>query len=395
MRLAVVGSGGSGLYTAYLLKKRGFAVTVFEKSERVGGNICPIEINGCWLDLGFQVFNPVHYPKVTSLFHELGLSVQKTDMSFGIEIQQEDVNFFWGSSWLSILRSLACNKPFRTSLNFFGNLVKEIINWRFFGKSYVTSLCVKKFFVDPIGQTLWSTLPEQTPSAEYIISFLKNHGLINLMLPFKWYVLRDSSKRYLDKITSLIEPENIKCHHEVRRLVKTNSRILIEGAGFSTEFDAVFLAVDPENLFRLLIQSNFRIGFAIKNINSPKSTNNRVIVHNDCSVLPKIRGAWNFMANSSRESYITYDLLKLQKKNFLVSLNPPERVSNMIFKTHLVHPVPDQNLKTFVELLKNHQGSENLFFCGAYFGNCFHEDAFESAEKAVSDFLCLIQNKST
>lgn len=51
-RVAVIGGGISGLTTAFLLKKKGFDITVFESSDTVGGNVQTVTRDGYTIEQG-------------------------------------------------------------------------------------------------------------------------------------------------------------------------------------------------------------------------------------------------------------------------------------------------------------------------------------------------------
>ena len=87
MRIAIVGGGVAGIAAAYLIQ-RNHQVSLYEKNGYVGGHTHTITIPegpdaGTPVDTGFIVFNDRTYPILNRLFRELGVSIRKSDMSFG------------------------------------------------------------------------------------------------------------------------------------------------------------------------------------------------------------------------------------------------------------------------------------------------------------------------
>jgi hypothetical protein len=73
MRIAVIGSGISGLASAWLLAAS-HEVTLFESGSYLGGHTHThrLELQGrtYHVDSGFIVYNPTHYPLLTRLFEQ-------------------------------------------------------------------------------------------------------------------------------------------------------------------------------------------------------------------------------------------------------------------------------------------------------------------------------------
>ena len=86
-RLAIVGSGISGLGCAHFLHKH-YDITLYEAGDYVGGHTntvtVPEEGRQIPIDTGFMVFNHQTYPLLCRLFRELGVETKRTDMSFSL-----------------------------------------------------------------------------------------------------------------------------------------------------------------------------------------------------------------------------------------------------------------------------------------------------------------------
>jgi predicted NAD/FAD-binding protein len=96
MRVAVVGTGISGLASAWLLNRK-FEVHVFEKLGRLGGHAHSVvtqrQGRALHLDKGFIVFNRDNHPTLTRLFDLLKVSSQEADMSFAVRCECCDLEY--------------------------------------------------------------------------------------------------------------------------------------------------------------------------------------------------------------------------------------------------------------------------------------------------------------
>jgi predicted NAD/FAD-binding protein len=89
-RIAVIGSGISGLSAAWLLAQR-HQVTLYESESRPGGHTHTVDAE--WapgrrvaVDTGFIVFNQATYPNLCALFEHLGVASRPTDMGFAVSL---------------------------------------------------------------------------------------------------------------------------------------------------------------------------------------------------------------------------------------------------------------------------------------------------------------------
>ena len=89
LRIAVIGSGISGLSAAWLLAKS-HDVTLYEKDARLGGHSHTVDakVGGRTLpiDTGFIVYNERTYPNLTAFFAHLQVATASSDMSFGVSL---------------------------------------------------------------------------------------------------------------------------------------------------------------------------------------------------------------------------------------------------------------------------------------------------------------------
>ncbi len=386
MRVGIIGSGAAGLYCAYLLNKQGVPCTLIEKQNRVGGNIYPIRVGNSWIDLGFQVFNKDFYPLVLKLFNELGLDFQKTDMSFGFDIRKNGERFCWGSSYNHFFQALKKNGA-RRSLTFYLELIFFLIKSKFTEDTPRISGRVFDYFISPLAKTLWSLQNSNIGDTEldFVFSFLRNHKMLNLIEGADWYTLSGSSKVYLDRLLKTLAKTEVVLECEVKKIRVTERGIKIYSNQHEFEFDRVIMCLDADILFEILKES----GIFKELPKKPTYSDTSLVVHTSSEFLPPISGAWNMIIQENC-SYITYDLKKLQGFDLLVTLNYPDKIHSEAFRCNLRHPIINQDLFLWRDFLDANQGVNNLFYAGAYFGNCFHEDAFRSALKVVNRLMCSV-----
>ena len=96
MRIAIVGSGISGLVCGYLLAPE-HEITLFEANDYLGGHTHTVDVplgNQTFaVDTGFIVFNDRTYPRFNRLLDRLGLTSQPTEMSFSVRHEPSDFEY--------------------------------------------------------------------------------------------------------------------------------------------------------------------------------------------------------------------------------------------------------------------------------------------------------------
>ena len=126
MKIAVIGSGISGLSAAYYLSKK-YKVDLLEQDNHFGGHSYTYEIKKnnktISVDLGFIVFNELTYPNLLNFFEELNVAYEKSDMSFAVSVQKTKIEY-GGKD----LKALFANKINILNINFI-NMIREITSF--------------------------------------------------------------------------------------------------------------------------------------------------------------------------------------------------------------------------------------------------------------------------
>ena len=402
MKIAVVGSGISGLSAAYYLSKK-HKVDLFEKDNHFGGHSYTVDLNldnqKTSVDIGFIVFNYKTYPNLINFFKENSIEIEKSDMSFSVSVQ--DTNFEYCGKGISGIFSNKSNLYNLKFLKMFLDLLK------FYKKNdnlnlqdnnltlgdYLKKEKLSKEFIDyhiiPMVAAIWSMPPyeaNQMPLS-FFLKFFQNHGLFKLKNRPQWYTVSNRSRAYVNKILKKISGEYYK-NYKINLIKRYKKRIEIfygEKNEFFT-YDKVVLATHADEALSILDtptndEKNLLSAFKYKT--------NIAVIHTDNSQMPlnkKAWSAWNakLSKNVKQNSSITYWLNLLQNlkidKDVFLSLNPFDKIEeqNILNKVTFTHPYFDKIALENQARLKKIQNINNTLFCGSYFGYGFHEDGITS-----------------
>jgi len=406
MKIAVIGSGISGLSAAHFLSKR-HKVDLFEKNDHFGGHSYTIEIptnnenNSISLDLGFIVFNKITYPNLIKFFNSLKISYEESNMSFSVSVKNSNIEYS-GSG----ISGLFSNKYNIINFNFL-KMIKEIF---FFYKEaekvsdescqnqtlgdFLESKKMSNYFINfhiiPMVAAIWSmpqSLAKKMPMTLFL-NFFKNHGLFKIKNRPQWYTVKGRSKTYVNKILQTISGEYFK-NYEVKKVFrsKNNIRLYYGSSDEYFNYDHVVFATHADDTMRIIENPTENEKKILSNFEYKK---NIAYLHNDEFFMPKNRKAWSSWnsildRNNLNKNCVTYWLNKLQnlktQKNYFLTLNPILDIDNkkIIKKVEFTHPFYDIKTIKAQEYLSELQGVNNSWFCGSYFGYGFHEDGLKSA----------------
>lgn len=414
MKVAIVGTGISGMVAAYLLHPD-HDITVFEAADYIGGhtNTLDVTMDGRTyaIDTGFIVFNDWTYPNFITLLNKLGVEAQASDMSFSVKCERTGLEYN-GTS----LNTLFAQRRNLLRPSFY-RMIRDILRFNRESLSlldqpepgpslgdyledhrYSTEF-IQRYIV-PMGAAIWSA--DHTTMlgfpARYLVQFFKNHGMLSVDDRPTWRVIKGGSQRYMEKLVApfrdrilLNSPvESITRHPES---VEVRAR-LNRGERRAFTFDAVVLAAHSDQVLAMLADPSQREREILGAI---RYQDNEAVLHTDASVLPRRRlvwAAWNYhlLSNQPDRAVVTYHMNRLQgltaPHEFCVTLNHTKAIDprKVIRRITYHHPVYSS---VTVAAQKRHgeiSGMNRTYYCGAYWGFGFHEDGVKSALAACRPF---------
>ena len=403
MKIAVIGSGVSGMVAAYLLSEE-HEVTVFEANDYIGGhtNTIDVEMNGETypVDTGFIVFNELNYPNLVKLLKRLGVAWRPSNMSFSV--QSEESGLEYSPSSLqglfaqrrnlfrpSFYRMLLDVKRFRReALELLEDddhdvTLFEYLNDKSYSKAFI------HHFILPMGEAIWSADPKQFEEfpARYFVQFFKNHAFLNIRNKPQWQVVEGGSRQYIQPLTKPYR-DRVRLNCPVVSVTKGSDHVGITLQNGETErFDQAIIAAHSNQALAMLSDPSDREREILE---SMPYQHNETVLHTDASLLPSKRCAWaswNYLIPRKELGRValTYDMNILQSIDapveFCVTLNLRDRIDpdRILSVLQYEHPVYTPNK---VAAQKRHgeiSGVDRLHFCGAYWGYGFHEDGVSSA----------------
>jgi len=406
MKIAVIGSGISGLSSAYYLSKK-HKVDLFEKEDRFGGHSYTIDVqynekNKIAVDIGFMVFNKITYPNLINFFLENNIDIEKTDMSFSVTVKNTNIEYcgkgiqgiFSNKKNLFDIKFL---KMFFEIINFYKkceNLDLNKLQNKITLGEYLKEIKISDYFIDyhiiPMVSAIWSMPPYEASQMPltFFISFFKNHGLFKLKNRPQWYTVANRSKIYVDKILASISGEYYK-NYEIHKIMRDNNGVKIF-YGAENEFfyyDKVVLSTHADDALKILVDASKEEKEVLSNFNYKK---NIAVIHFDENAMPKNKKAWcawnsSLNSNDKSQSSVTYWLNQLQNlkidRNIFLTINPFFEINqNLVFKKiEFTHPYYDEKALENQSNLNSIQNKKNILFSGSYFGYGFHEDGIKSS----------------
>ena len=410
MKIAVIGSGISGLSSAYYLSKK-YEVDLFEKDDHFGGHSYTFDIKETNrkipVDLGFIVFNKITYPNLINFFEELKVPYEKSDMSFSVSVK--DSNIEYGGTGFN---SLFARKNNLFNFNFI-KMIYEIIS---FYKSapvllkkdlknltlgnYLDNSKISKYFINyhiiPMVAAIWSMPFSKARDIpfELFLNFFNNHGLFKLKDRPQWYTVTNRSRNYVSKVLDKINGEYFK-NYEIKKIIRSddNVRIFINTLGEYRDYDHVVLACHADQSLKLIDNPSNE---EKEILNEFTYISNEAYLHTDVDLMPNKINAWSSWNSISKKDLtktcVTYWLNKLQNldtnKNYFLTLNPITKIkdSKIIKKINFTHPYLNNKSFEMQNRLKDLQGKKRVWFSGSYFGYGFHEDGLKSSLEMLKQF---------
>ena len=398
MRIAIVGSGVAGLVAAHRLHPE-HGITVFEAGDRIGGHIhtWDLEVAGRRLavDSGFIVYNERNYPNFSRLLAELGVSTRPSEMSFSVRHDATGLEYN-GSTvrQLFVQRRNLLNPRFLRMVAEILRFNREAVGLLQVSPEGITlgallerghySTAFHDWYLLPMGSAIWSVSARtvlEMPAA-FFIRFFENHGMLTVDDRPLWRTVSGGSTRYVERLAAPFR-DRIRLRTPVRRVVRDESGVLVD----DERFDRVVLACHSDQALALLADAT---AAEREVLDALPYQRNDVVLHTDTTLLPEARAAWaawNYRVGNdpAAPASVTYNM------NILQGLESPETICVTLNGTHAVdpsrvlgrvayeHPVATTAGRRARARRIEISGQRHTHFCGAYWGNGFHEDGVVSA----------------
>jgi predicted NAD/FAD-binding protein len=396
MKIAIIGSGVSGLGAAYALKDA-HQVTLFEKDPRPGGhaNTVTVDYDGLRIDVdtGFIVYNVRNYPNFCGLLDELGVGSVETDMSFAFSGEGVEWSSDFPQGVFAQKRNIA-NPKFLGMLmdisRFNRIAIEDLQAGRLEDLTLGGYLRLRRFgpaferrYLLPMGAAIWSTCEagiSQAP-AESFVRFFANHSLLQMVQP-TWRTIRGGSRAYVERLIAILGPR-VRLGAGVRRLRRGAAGVeLTDDLGRVQRFDQIILACHSDQALAILADAD---GEERAFLGAIRYAPNRAFLHRDPSLMPGRRaawGSWNYMAEPDGDGpgAVSYWMNRLQAidpaRPLFVSLNPPKAPDlALTFGVYdYDHPQFDTPALAAQRRFGRIQGRGGVWYAGAWLGYGFHED---------------------
>lgn len=402
MRIAVVGSGVSGLMAAHHLQRE-HDVVLFEADERLGGHAhtVSVEEDGRTIpvDTGFLVLNTRTYPNLIALLAELGVETASSDMSFSVRSERRDFEYN--------ARDLGALYAQRRNLldPRFHRMVLDILRFYREARSvyslendvplgaWLESRHYSRAFVDdhlvPMIRAVWSTKRDIALSfpARFMVRFFDNHGFLQVANRSPWLTVRGGSRTYVDALRARFRG-SVRLGCPVRTIRRSASGVLVEAGAVPAErFDHVVVACHADQALRLLADP---LDAERELLGAFPYQDDETVLHTDATVMPRRRRAWaswnvHLDDDGADGACITYWINSLQplatQRQYFVTLNRTSSIdpTKIIRKLRYAHPI--FGLATEAAQARHQEliDREGVSYCGAYWRNGFHEDGVVSA----------------
>jgi predicted NAD/FAD-binding protein len=409
LKIAIIGSGISGLTAAYYLHKD-HDICLYEADSRLGGHTATkqVNVNGkdYLIDTGFIVFNDWTYPNFIKLLTDLNVESQPTDMGFSVFNPTQDFeyagtnlstlfaqkrNLFSFSHWQMLRDIVRFNKEALADLEA-GNLEANESLGRYLQRKKYSDAFVERYLI-PMGSAIWSATQGAmlTFPLEFFIRFFNNHGLLNVVNRPQWRVIKGGSHAYIAPLIKGFE-DKIKLNSPVARIIRTETDVTLISNGIAENFDQVIIACHSDQALAMLDGPN---DDEQKILNAISYQENSVVMHTDITLLPKRKSTWSSWNYLLQESYhlapiLTYSMNILQGINseteFCVTLNARHKIDpkKILGEYQYAHPVFSKEAMEAQSAWPLINGTNRTWFCGAYWFNGFHEDGVNSALRVVN-----------
>ncbi len=405
MKIAIIGTGISGLSSAYLLHPY-HEITVYESNAYIGGHSRTITVptpeGHIPVDTGFIVYNERNYPLLTGLFKHVKVPVAKSRMSFGVSINDGWLEY--SSQGFFAQYENICRPDFWRMiwdiLKFNRHAVRDIqknpdLTLGQFLDQMKLGTWFKHYYLQAMGAAIWSCSVQTILDfpAQTFLRFFENHGLLTINDHPQWYTVQGGSREYISRLTAGFQ-DRIHLSRGVVSVRRDEGGVYVTDVrGVTERYDYAVMASHANQTLNMISDASDQEREILSAFTYQE---NHVVVHRDVSFMPKRKGcwaSWMYLSQSRQDhapvlslSYWMNNLQPLQTSvPILVTLNPgcdPE--PGLVYDRHIFeHPVFDDRAVRAQAHIESLQGQNRLYFCGAYQRYGFHEDGLLSAVNAV------------
>jgi len=400
-KVAVIGSGISGLSAAYFLSKK-YDVHLYEKNKRLGGHTRTLYVEDISkkipIDTGFIVFNEKNYPDLTKFFQTLKINCRDSDMSFAVSNKIPNVEYS-GKTFFSLFSnfknifSLRFYKMIFEINRLYSICDKLEINNKNSKKTLDEFLnenkfsnYLKNYHILPMISSIWSSDIDEVKNFPLItfINFFKNHSLFKFKNRPKWKYVFGGSNEYIKKLINL-NLFKYSTNFKVSKIIRENNTInIFDNNNKYYSYNKLVLATHADQVLSILDDPE---DIELKIFKKFRYSKNTAYLHTDISLMPYSKSSWsswNFLNRSINTKFtLTYWMNLLQKlptkKNYFLTVNPYKEPNHIINQTIFEHPIYSLDVIAAQKEIMKIQGLNNTYYCGAYLGYGFHEDGIQSA----------------
>ncbi|AET26232.1 TPA: NAD(P)/FAD-dependent oxidoreductase [Vibrio cholerae] len=418
MKIAIIGSGISGLTCGYYLH-RYHDITLFEANDYIGGHTATVDVELAGkpyaVDTGFIVYNDRTYPNFIKMMDEIGVQGKPTQMSFsvrndanGLEYNGHTLTTLFAQkrNWLNpkfyrfIAEILRFNRLTKACVD--NQLANEQTLGDFLAQHQFSEYFCENYIL-PMGAAIWSSSLADMRAFPlmFFARFFLNHGLLDVTNRPQWYVIPGGSRSYIAPLTQGFG-DRIRLNSAVTQVKRLPSGVEVVVNGRSERFDEVIFACHSDQALAMLSDAS---STEQQLLSALAYQANEVVLHTDTRLLPKRKAAWaawNYWlkgeANQeTRLPSLTYNMNILQHieapETFCVTLNSSEDIdpSKILRRFTYHHPVFSRPAIEAQQKKAQISGVNHTWFCGAYWHNGFHEDGVRSALDVVTQLEAYAQ----